>query len=135
MDREQARRVLGVDKGLAPQELKRAYLRKVKLHPPERDPEQFENVRKAYEALSSAPFLDQVMAGVETNAESVAAYELASPSAETLTLRGAASRGLEALHKELEREGLSVDGLLRLLSDADLTERDAACSAICEYLW
>lgn len=43
--------VLGVAKDAGLDEIQRAYLREVKAHPPDRDPEGFERVRDAREAL------------------------------------------------------------------------------------
>lgn len=35
--------------------IKKAYLEKVRAHPPERDPEQFQTIRAAYEAIATHP--------------------------------------------------------------------------------
>jgi DnaJ-class molecular chaperone len=43
--------ILGVDAGATDEEIRAAYLRKVRDYPPERAPEQFERVRDAYEML------------------------------------------------------------------------------------
>ena len=43
--------VLGVTPDAGDADVRAAYLRKVKEHPPERDPEAFERIRDAYEAL------------------------------------------------------------------------------------
>jgi len=48
---EQARELLGVLPEASDAELRAAYLEKVRLHPPDRDAEQFELVRDAYEQL------------------------------------------------------------------------------------
>ena len=37
--------------------IRRAYLRRVRAHPPERDPERFRKIRDAYELLKDAPWL------------------------------------------------------------------------------
>jgi hypothetical protein len=42
---------------VARDELRRAYLRAVKAHSPERDPEGFQRVRAAYELLCARPWL------------------------------------------------------------------------------
>lgn len=46
-----ARTVLGVEVDASAAEVRRAYRRKVKEHPPDRDPEGFRKVREAYEHL------------------------------------------------------------------------------------
>ncbi|HDN79267.1 MAG TPA: J domain-containing protein [Chloroflexi bacterium] len=43
--------VLGVSPQATEAEIKRAYFRKVREHPPERDPEAFKRIRAAYEML------------------------------------------------------------------------------------
>ncbi len=43
--------VLELTPGASDQEIRAAYLRKLKQHPPERDPQEFERVRDAYEDL------------------------------------------------------------------------------------
>lgn len=43
--------VLGVPESATQEEIRAAYLRKVKEHPPERSPEEFEKIRDAYEKL------------------------------------------------------------------------------------
>lgn len=43
--------VLGVTQDASEEEIRAAYLRKVKEHPPERSPEAFERIRDAHEAL------------------------------------------------------------------------------------
>ncbi|MCY0897937.1 MAG: DnaJ domain-containing protein [Firmicutes bacterium] len=45
--------VLGVDRGADDAEIHAQYLRRLREHPPERDPEQFQVIRRAYEVLSS----------------------------------------------------------------------------------
>jgi curved DNA-binding protein CbpA len=47
-------KVLGLKRGASHQEIRRAYFRKVREHPPEIDPEGFKDVRAAYEQLRSA---------------------------------------------------------------------------------
>jgi hypothetical protein len=46
-----AMEVLGVQPGIEPVALRRAYLRKVRSHPPERDPTGFQELREAFELL------------------------------------------------------------------------------------
>ncbi|MBI3268497.1 MAG: J domain-containing protein [Planctomycetes bacterium] len=43
--------VLGVSADIGEEELRAAYLQKVKEHPPDRSPAEFERIRDAYEAL------------------------------------------------------------------------------------
>jgi preprotein translocase subunit Sec63 len=43
--------VLGVGQDAGEQEIRAAYLRKVKEHPPDRSPEEFERIRDAYDSL------------------------------------------------------------------------------------
>jgi hypothetical protein len=57
MDSDRALDTLGVTRGASAEELRRAYLRHIKQHPPERDPEGFQRAREAYELLKGAPWL------------------------------------------------------------------------------
>ncbi|GAC1354616.1 MAG: hypothetical protein NVS4B8_21140 [Herpetosiphon sp.] len=43
--------VLGLARAATPVEIKQAYIAQVRLHPPERDPEIFKQIRAAYERL------------------------------------------------------------------------------------
>jgi curved DNA-binding protein CbpA len=45
------REVLGVSQDAGEEEIRAAYVRKVKEHPPDRSPEQFERIRDAYDNL------------------------------------------------------------------------------------
>jgi curved DNA-binding protein CbpA len=45
--------VLGLERGASHQEVRRAYFRQVREHPPETDPEGFKTIRAAYEQLRS----------------------------------------------------------------------------------
>jgi DnaJ-domain-containing protein 1 len=45
------REVLGVNQDAGEEEIRAAYLRKVKEHPPDRSPEEFERIRDAYDSL------------------------------------------------------------------------------------
>ena len=51
MTPDDPRRVLDVTRDATDEEIRAAYLRLVKQHPPDRDPAQFERVRDAYERL------------------------------------------------------------------------------------
>jgi hypothetical protein len=57
MDSDRALDTLGVTRGVSAEEVRRAYLRQIKQHPPERDPEGFQLAREAYELLKGAPWL------------------------------------------------------------------------------
>ena len=46
-----AGKVLGVKPDATGEEIRAAYLRKVKEHPPDRSPEEFERIRDAYDSL------------------------------------------------------------------------------------
>ena len=46
-----ARDVLGISSNAGEEEIRAAYLSKIKEHPPDRSPEQFESIRDAYETL------------------------------------------------------------------------------------
>jgi len=46
--------VLGLKRGASHEEIRRAYFRQVREHPPETDPETFKAIRAAYEQLRSA---------------------------------------------------------------------------------
>lgn len=52
MSQMDPRQVLGVGPGATEQEIRAAYLAKVKEFPPDRAPREFEQVREAYEILS-----------------------------------------------------------------------------------
>jgi len=47
-------KVLGLQRGASHEEIRRAYFRQVREHPPETDPEGFKALRAAYEQLRSA---------------------------------------------------------------------------------
>ena len=57
MDGERALDTLGVTRDASEEDIRRAYLRRVKAHPPERDPEGFQRAREAYELLKGTPWL------------------------------------------------------------------------------
>ena len=60
MNLDEARSLLGIDRSTDSATARRAYLRLLKQHPPERDPEGFKRVRAAYEAVQ--PFLQAASA-------------------------------------------------------------------------
>lgn len=45
--------ILGVEEDATDEVIKKAYLRKVRQYPPERAPEQFQNIRAAFEAIQT----------------------------------------------------------------------------------
>ena len=45
------REVLGINQDDGEEEIRTAYVRKVKEHPPDRSPEEFERIRDAYDSL------------------------------------------------------------------------------------
>ncbi len=47
----EARALLGVEEAASAEELRAAYMEKVRQHPPDRDPEVFEKIRDAYDQL------------------------------------------------------------------------------------
>ena len=47
--------ILGLSTDAGPDEMKRAFFRLVRQHPPEKDPEQFQQIRHAYEVLKEGP--------------------------------------------------------------------------------
>jgi curved DNA-binding protein CbpA len=44
-------KILGVDPNASEEEIRAAYVRRVKEHPPDRSPEEFERIRDAYDSL------------------------------------------------------------------------------------
>ncbi len=50
-DPQEAARILGLSPTATADDVRAAYLREVKAHPPDRDPESFEKLRDAYETL------------------------------------------------------------------------------------
>ncbi|HBN08994.1 MAG TPA: hypothetical protein DD435_10225 [Cyanobacteria bacterium UBA8530] len=47
--------VLGLEPSAGEEEIRQRYLEKVKAHPPDRDPEGFKSIQRAYEKLKDAP--------------------------------------------------------------------------------
>jgi|GEM_PF-6842401 len=58
MTPREAREILGVERGDERAKIRRAYMKAVRAHPPERDPEGFQRVRAAYELLERRDLLD-----------------------------------------------------------------------------
>ena len=68
--------VLRVRPGASLEDIRRAYLEQVRLHPPEHDPEAFKRVRAAYEQLvqvASVDSLFRLQTPPEWNAQGIAA--------------------------------------------------------------
>jgi len=61
IDLDSLARVLGVPVTACASELRAAYLQKVQQHPPDRDPELFEQIRDAYEQLRTPGAQDQAV--------------------------------------------------------------------------
>ena len=78
---DKARAVLGVGADATDEQLRAAYLAKVREHPPDRDPEAFERVRDAYDQLRD-PLLRarQVMGGPSPMAPLPSLFETGKPS-------------------------------------------------------
>jgi len=49
---EDPHEILGAPRDSGEEEIRRAYLKKIKAYPPDRSPEEFERIRDAYEILS-----------------------------------------------------------------------------------
>src|SRR5688572_12621326 len=69
MDSSRALSKLGLATPTSAEAIRRAYLRAVRAHPPERDPDGFRLVREAYDVLKDSPWLWVAESpGVETDA-------------------------------------------------------------------
>jgi len=80
MNVDEARAILGLEGPVSPDELKRAYLKSVKAHSPERDPEGFRRVREAFDWLKARPWLLNVES-VATSSEWLPAPPLPASNA------------------------------------------------------
>lgn len=156
MDLREARTLLEVEAGVVGTELKRAYMRKVKLFPPERQPEQFERVRRAYELLNSpqwqpaardvdTPQTEAAVATSEDGATSDADVGDDEPIWDEFAgadgwmpfdfAEQPRSEALDKLSETLKLEGILFDPLLELLKTFEPTETQPACYMIMQYLW
>ena len=63
MNIDDAGQILEVGPGAGDEEIRAAYLRKVKEYPPDRSPREFERVREAYEALRNTRWQAQGILG------------------------------------------------------------------------
>jgi curved DNA-binding protein CbpA len=72
--------VLGVNPDAGEEEIRGAYLRKVKEHPPDRSPEEFELIRDAYDSLRDPRrrMRDRLLS-VDPSAPFVSAIDLKAP--------------------------------------------------------
>ena len=99
LERAAARELLGVGEDADADTLRRAYLRALKKHRPERDPEGFKRVREAYELLQTSigarwagpppsalrpSALDEAPAGVDAPARDAPVEDLGSASLDAL---------------------------------------------------
>jgi DnaJ-class molecular chaperone len=66
---QQAAAILNVSESANEEELRTAYLAKLRQHPPDRDPELFEQIRDAYEQMRNPAFRARaVLSGPDPNA-------------------------------------------------------------------
>lgn len=104
---------LGVDPGASQAEIKKAYFALIKRCPPERFPEEFKAVRKAYELLSDGEKRAHYDATLRMPEECVKAYEEAS-----LYIRGGDPEEAVKLLKPLAQKHPDVSALQSLLGEA-----------------
>jgi len=141
MEFAEALLALGIDgasewETLSAQGLRRAYLKQVRAHPPERDAQGFQRVREAYELLQAleptrtAPRgSGPLMLGTAANAEMVArAPGPEAAPAERVAIRhesGPGRAAFERLQQALSagQDDIAGDALLELYTDAALTNR------------
>jgi hypothetical protein len=135
VDEREATALLEVESGTRGQDLKRAYLRKVKLHPPERDPDNFTRIVQAYELLTAR--LDPCSkASPSQDADAVAARAESTLHPHAFALDTSASEGkLEELAKQLQTPDLSAPTLLSALQKFGRHEASSAFELLREYLW
>lgn len=112
----EARELLGVEEGASADELRRAYLRRIKQHTPERDPEGFRRLREAYELSSgllkeaergSSPADEQTGAASNSDAHRGEARARAS----ALIARGALDEALEVALDAVTHGTRAIDWL------------------------
>jgi hypothetical protein len=82
MSEDRALEVLGLTATPSEQELKRAYLRQVKAHPPERDANGFREVREAYELLKQGAWTRRLILAGRPSTPPKAELEASQPAAE-----------------------------------------------------
>jgi hypothetical protein len=101
---ERALAVLGLTGQPSPDEIRRAYLRQVKQHPPERDRDGFQRVREAFDFLKRNPWLVYQAAETETETETETESALADPPAMQLASSEPAGEAESFERGELERQ-------------------------------
>jgi hypothetical protein len=132
MTRAEALRELGVERGANPDEIRRAYLRGVKAHRPEVDPEGFQRLRAAYERLTEtvppqppppapSPSTPPLPSRPEVAAESWNDPEAADPRELLRRAESLIADGETAAAAECARQTLETEGYQR--STADLQEQ------------
>ena len=119
--------ILGLGPDAGDRELRQAYLSKVKEHPPDRSPEEFERIRDAYELLKDpvmrvrrmlkstdpfAPLVDHLVVKGSPPGQEWAEAEEANGNADGLFTRVAAERGIPITY--IARTLEAVDALKQL---------------------
>jgi hypothetical protein len=66
--------ILGLSAGVSREEIRAAYLKKVKEHPPDRDPAGFERIRDAYDTLKDPYRLTEFMLRADNVDEPLVAW-------------------------------------------------------------
>ncbi len=66
--------ILGLSSGVSQEEIRAAYLKKVKEHPPDRDPAEFERIRDAYDTLKDPYRLAELMLAADNLDEHLVAW-------------------------------------------------------------
>ena len=74
------RQALGVSPDAGDEEIRAAYLRKVKEHPPDRSPEEFERIRDAYDSLRDPRRrMRDTLLSVDPSAPFASTFEVKTP--------------------------------------------------------
>lgn len=114
MTLEEARKLLGLDGSTDLSAARRAYLRAIKQHPPERDPEGFQKVRAAYELVQKAgaarPQTPDALATPPV--QPPVPDPLQQALSELVSLPEQPSSFVDALQQELERVAGQIDPAL-----------------------
>ncbi len=138
MDSKQALAELGLEAPTSADAIRRAYLRSVRKHPPERDPEGFQRVRQAYDLLRDHPWLwgttleaatpisNPLPAPPPPSASPERALELSpKPAPVTITVEGKSRSALFAVRKDERAAPVpwrDIEDALQLLEDGKLAE-------------
>lgn len=126
--------VLGLTGEPTPPEVRRAYLRQVKAHPPERDPEGFRRVREAFELLQAgyvAPFVSERLA--ETPAAEAPAAE--APAAEAPAAETPAAEAPAAEAPVVQAPVVQAQEQVELLKAAMANDNPAAAAEAMTWLY